>query len=326
MNWEELDWKVLERLRKGFLGGQVSSGSYWTSHSDLAAYDLTYGERIGWKWDAVLVEVRARGWEPAGGTMVDWGCGSGIAGRRVLRAFGAGAFESLVVWDRSPVACAFAAGTASAEFPSLPVTIATAGFSRSSQPVGLLVVSHVLNELDPDSLAELLSLARRSAAILWVEPGTRETSRRLGALRDGLSDSFGIVAPCTHGLRCPVLAPGNERHWCHHFAAPPPSIFIDSNWMKFGKRAGIDLRSLPYCFVALDRAWATKSSEGLSRVIGRPEHLKGFARVLNCDADGLSELTLQKRDDPALFKELDRTKRPLVCRWRRNGSRIVGTG
>jgi hypothetical protein len=61
-------------------------------------------------------------------------------------------------------------------------------------------------------------------------------------------------------------------------------------------------------------------------VIGRPEHLKGFARVLNCDADGLSELTLQKRDDPALFKGLDRTKRPLVCRWRRNGSRIVGTG
>ena len=326
MTWDQLDWTALERLRRGFLSGAAPTGPYWTSREELAGYDLTYGERIGWKWDAVLAEVRARGWAPAGGTVLDWGCGSGTAGRRVLRAFGADRFDSLVVWDHSPLASAYAAEAASAEFPSLRTSVAIPGFLRSDEPLGLLVASHVLNELDTESLAGLRALARRSAAVLWVEPGTRETSRRLGEVRDELLDSFGVVAPCTHRLRCPVLAPGAERHWCHHFAAPPPSIFTDSNWMKFGRRAGIDLRSLPYSFIAMDRSWAADSSAGLSRVVGRPEHLKGFVRLLNCDSTGLAELRLQKRDDPALYKELERTRRPLVYRWRRDGTKIVGSG
>jgi hypothetical protein len=33
---------------------------------------------------------------------------------------------------------------------------------------------------------------------------------------------------------------------------------------------------------------------------------------------------LQKRDDLALYKELDRTKEPLVYRWRRDGARLLG--
>jgi len=324
MNWTEIDWTALERLRRGFLDEAGPSGPYWTSRSDLAGYDLTYGERIGWKWDAVLEEVRGRGWAPPGGIVLDWGCGSGIAGRRVLGAFGPERFDSLVVWDHAPLARDFAAKAAAAAFPALRVNTADPEFLRSAEPLGLLVVSHVLNELDPKSFDDLRALARRSAAILWVEPGTRAVSRRLGALRDELAGAFGLVAPCTHRQACPVLGPGNENHWCHHFAAPPPSIFTDSNWMKFGRRAGIDLRSLPYSFIALDRAWPAEASAGLSRVLGRPEHFKGFARVLNCDAGGLAELMVQKRDDPALYKELDRTKRPLVYRWRRDGGRITG--
>ena len=94
--------------------------------------------------------------------------------------------------------------------------------------------------------------------------------------------------------------------------------------MKFGQRAGIDLRSLPYCFLALDRSPAKATPPGLSHVIGRPEHFKPYARLLNCDATGLAELTLLKRSDPALYKHLDRTKDPLVYRWRREGNSILG--
>jgi hypothetical protein len=93
--------------------------------------------------------------------------------------------------------------------------------------------------------------------------------------------------------------------------------------VKFGLRAGIDLRSLPYCFLALDRQTAPRP-ENLSRIIGRPEHFKPYARVLNCDATGLAELELPKRADPALFKQLDRTKAPLVYRWQREGNKILG--
>ena len=61
MNWTALDWKTLDRLREGFLSGSAAKGPYWKSRDDLAHYDATYAERIGWKWDAVLAELRARG-------------------------------------------------------------------------------------------------------------------------------------------------------------------------------------------------------------------------------------------------------------------------
>jgi hypothetical protein len=323
MNWTELDWESLDRHREQFLGARPSDGPYWASAEDLESYDLTFGERIGWKWDAVLAELRLQGWRPPGGVVLDWGCGSGIAGRRVVAAYGTAAFSSLLLWDHSPLAVDFAAAAARRAFPGLEVAAATPAFLAAQEPIGLLVISHVLNELPPAALAELEALIARARAVLWAEPGSRETSRALGKLRDGWLPQFRLVAPCTHAKACPVLAPGNERHWCHFFAAPPGFIFADPNWVKFGQRAGIDLRSLPYSFLALDRE-GPAAATGLSRVIGRPETFKPYVRLLNCDAEGLAELEVPKRSDPALFKELGRTKAPLVYRWTREGNKIVG--
>ncbi len=324
MTWEDLDWPALDRLRAGFLEGAPNSGPYWKSTSDLASYDFTYGERIGWKWDHVLRELKQRGWAPSSRSVFDWGCGSGVAARRVISFFGADHFDSLLVWDHSPVAGDFAAEAATRAFPTLNVAQATPGFLTSAEPVGLLIISHVLNELPPEALDGLRALVARAEAVLWVEPGTHAVSRSLGALREEFRPHFTVVAPCTHQNACPVLANGNERDWCHHFAPAPSEIFANSDWVKFGQRAGIDLRSLPYCFLALDRSPAAAAPAGLARIIGRPEHFKPYARVLNCDATGLAELTLLKRSDPALYKQLDRTKEPLVYRWRREGNSILG--
>ena len=324
MTWEDLDWPALDRLRAGFLEGAPNSGPYWKSTSDLASYDFTYGERIGWKWDHVLRELKQRGWSPSSRSVFDWGCGSGVAARRVISFFGADRFDSLLVWDHSPVAGDFAAEAATRAFPTLNVAQATPGFLSSAEPVGLLIISHVLNELPPEALDGLRALVARAEAVLWVEPGTHAVSRSLGALREEFRPHFTVVAPCTHQHACPVLATGNERDWCHHFAPAPSEIFANSDWVKFGQRAGIDLRSLPYCFLALDRSPATATPPGLSRIIGRTEHFKPYARVLNCDATGLAKLTLLKRSDPALYQQLDRTKEPLVYRWRREGESILG--
>src|SRR6185436_1703800 len=116
---------------------------------------FTYGERIGWKWDHVLRELRLRSWQPRSRSVFDWGCGSGIAARRVIEFFGAAQFDSLTVWDHSPLSCDYAADTAQVAFPSLKVTQATPGFRAATDPIGLVVVSHVLNELPPDALAAL---------------------------------------------------------------------------------------------------------------------------------------------------------------------------
>jgi hypothetical protein len=321
MTWSELDWTALGRHRQRFLGGERPDGPYWASVSDLAGYDLTYGERIGWKWDAVLDELLSRGWKPTRGGVLDWGCGSGIAGRRVVGRFGAAAFDSLTVWDHSSLATEFARDKATQEFPGLPVAAGTTEGLRDGEPIALLVVSHVVNELAPSALEEVRSLVGRSRAVIWTEAGSHDISRALGSLRQEWIEGFRVVAPCTHSNACPILAPENERHWCHHFAAPPSAIFADSNWVKFGQRAGIDLRSLPYSFIALDRDW-DGGEAGLSRVIGRPEPFKPYVRLLNCDAGGLAELLVMKRDNAALCKELDKTKRPLVYRWTREGNRV----
>jgi hypothetical protein len=321
MTLKNLDWRALDRLRDGFLNGTAANGPYWQSASDLAAYDLTFGERIGWKWDAVLHELRLRGWTPpANATALDWGCGSGVAGRRVVSFFGAENFSALHLHDHSPEAVEFAARAARTTFPTLGVP----RWRPDSDPIGLLVLSHVLNELSPEARAELLALVRRATAVLWIEPGTHADSRALQQIREELRTEFHVVAPCTHQNACGLLAPGREHDWCHHFAPPPPEAFTDGNWVKFGARAGIDLRSVPYSFLALDKlANAATPEEGLSRIIGRPKYFKGYVRFLNCDATGIAELMLQKRDDPALFKQLDRERGPLVYRWRREGNRAL---
>ncbi len=325
MTWEQLDWAVLDRLRQLFLSGRTAPGPYWTSRQDLANYDLTYGERIGWKWDAVLRELDQRSWRPAARAVLDWGCGSGVAGRRVVDWLGPERVDTLRVWDQSGLAADFAAGAAETRFPKLRVAHVTPGFLAGDEPIGLLVISHVLNELPAGELLALRGLATRADAILWVEPGTQDCSRALIEIREQLRGRFRLVAPCTHQAACGLLAPANARHWCHHFAPPPPAIFADSHWVKFGQRAGIDLRSLPYSFLALERhPTAADTGTGLARVIGAPRLYKGFAKVLSCDAVGVTELTLQKREAPALFKQFKRPVSALIYRWRREGDRIRG--
>lgn len=324
MNWDKLDWEVLDRLRQTFLSEAKLAGPYWHTFTDLECYDFTYGERIGWKWDAVLAELRARHWSPpAATTVLDWGCGSGSAGRRVVDLFGPANFSGLLVHDHSELAMDFAEHHARRQFPSLTVGRTDPRVLQSGEPIGVLVVSHVLNELDDDARAELAGLCARAQTILWVEPGTHAVSRALGAWREKLrGDGFQVIAPCPHQAACGVLAAGNERHWCHFFASPPTSLYADSGWVKFGQRAGIDLRSLPYCFLALDHRPITTST-GNSCILGAPRHYKGYAKIFNCDAGGVAELMLQKRDAPELFKALKHGSGPDLRRWTHTKGRIT---
>ena len=358
MNWESLDWEALDRLRETFLSGDKTQGLYWHTITDLECYDFTYGERIGWKWDAVLAELKLRGWSPSslakGGpssreaapaphhpalpelgppeskpTILDWGCGSGIAGRRVVDFFGADRFSRLVLHDHSTLALDFAEYRAKQEFPSLPVDRSSIRLLRGDEPIGVLVVSHVVNELTDEARAELTELCARAQTVLWVEPGTHEVSRALGGWREKLRPRFQLVAPCPHQTGCGVLTPGNERHWCHFFAAPPAGVYADSGWVRFGQRAGIDLRSLPYSFLALDSSQPSALSpqpSNLSRIIGEPRLYKGYAKLYNCDAAGVAELTLQKRDAPELLKTFKHGVGPELHRWTHENGRITSVG
>ena len=324
------DFALLDRLRNRFLDAPSEGGDYWESPEMLALYNATFGERIGWKWDAVLAELHARHWAPPPGTaLIDWGCGSGIAGRRVLRAFGAEAFTRLVVHDRSALARRFAAERAASVFPGLSVEQAPDWGEVAPTEPFTLVISHVLNELPPAESAALIALVRRATAVLWVEPGTGEVARALVAIREELRSAFAVVTPCTHQGACGLLTPDNQRHWCHHFARPPIEAFTEAFWSEFALRLGIDLRSLPYSFLVLDRPTAGNGAtaptpEGWSRLLGEPREFKGHFKVLSCEAAGVTERMLQKRDDKALFKAMKRVPPPPVFAWQIRDEKIVG--
>ena len=325
MNWETLDLTALERLRAAFLSGTAGERDYWRSESDLASYDATFAQRIGWKWDYVLAELQRRGWSPTPGPLLDWGCGSGIAHRAFLDFFGTTSISELRLMDRSPLAVQFATNKARMKYPGLNITPHSLADGTPLPPGTTLLISHVLTELQPAQTEALAEWAATASTVIWVEPGTYEASLTLIAVRERLRERLNVIAPCTHAGRCGILAPQNERHWCHHFASPPPAVFTDSDWGKFAQLAGIDLRDLPLSFLVLDRRAAPALPLGTTRVIGHPRLYKPYALMLGCDKTGVSEKRLTKREHPAQWRELKHGECDPLQIWRTDGEEIMET-
>jgi len=295
---EELE--CLRGLRQEFLErarGGAERGDYWESDDELRLYDETFGARIGWKWDAVLDELVARGRLASGKVVLDWGCGTAVATRRFLaRATGV---ERVHLVDHSPRARRVARALLAAEHPALALVD-----GLPPEPPDVLLVSHVLDELDAPEREALCALAARAGATLWVEPGSRACSRALGEVRARLLDTLDVLAPCTHQAACGALAPGNDP-WCHLFARAPQAVYTEGRWAEFGRELGLDLRSLPYSFLALARRGRFTLDGPRARQLGRPRLERGRAFLEVCDAQGLRPLDLLQRHDKALFKELD---------------------
>jgi len=313
------DWLRLAELRESFLAaeGGKAADSYWHARRDFELYDATFAARIGWKWDAVLRELALRGRMPAGATVVDWGCGTGIAARRFVASVPG--VKHVHLCDRSKQATWFARDALAALDPKLKLTLHA---PTADEPIDVLLASHVVGELAPQALDELLALAARARFVLLVEAGSRPVSRALGALRERLLAEFDVLAPCTHSASCGLLAPGREQDWCHFFARPPAEAFTSSFWRRFSEELGIDLRALPYAFVALERRTTPSAPRG-ARILGRPRLLKGRALLECCDEHGVATRTLFERDAKPLFKRLDRSGEILFADLRCEDERVV---
>ncbi len=318
-HWTHDEMATLRMLRARFLERTAGESDYWHSTCEIELYDRTFGARIGWKINAALRSAQVAGWSPRAGRLLDWGCGSGVASRRMIEAW-PGKFSVLALHDRSIHSMQYAEQRAKRAFPNLTV-------DRSDHVDGetQVVLSHVISELSDTALAKLLSKLRAAAGIVWIEAGTHADSRRLIDVREALRDSFGVVAPCTHRARCGMLVPENARHWCHHFAPPPTEVFQDAAWAEWSRELEIDLRSLPYSYLILEReAGARPDFEGASRVIGTPRESKGYCRILSCQQSGVEEWMLQKRDNTGLFKRVLKTPEQPPYRWKYRDGRIVG--
>ena len=313
----ELDWKTLDDLRVAYLNGSAGVADYWKTDALLRGYDATFARRIAWKWHWVFKDLDQRGWSPPDGAVLDFGCGTGVAVREVLGKY-PGLTKEVALYDRSARALTFAVETVRREFPQVTVS------PRLPEECGLLLVSHVLTELDEEGTAALLAQVEKAQAVIFVEPGTHEASRKLIAVREKLVGKMHAVAPCLHSAACGMLAARNDRHWCHFFATPPPEVFTDRGWAMFSRELGIDLRALPLSFLVLDRRAPQPPAAGSVRMVGVPRLYKGHALLLGCVAEGALEKRLQKRTDAGFFKDLEKRRAPTLQHWETDGTEITG--
>lgn len=311
----KIDWDRLRQLRDLFLQPEPITEPYWKSNRQLQDYDITLGERIGWKWDAVLSELKARGWKPPSPSLTDMGCGTGVAARRVLRAF-PGQFKKITLWDHSESAVSYARQKIRHEFPDVRVICP----ASAPHPKGVVLISHVLTELSDESAREMLRLMADAQAMLWVEPGTFESSRMLIHLREKLKDQFKVVAPCTHQNACGLQAEGNEGHWCHHFADAPPKAHQDPFWGHFRKEMNLDVGPLAYSFLILAKE-TELIPEGASHLIGKPLKFPKFVRVLSCQEENVRELVVGRGVDA--YRSLKKGETPAVYRFELKKNRIL---
>jgi len=330
IDWRGKDRQRLDRMRALFLarsqdGEAAPTADYWTDRRDLELYDATYGARIGWKIDAALAEGVAAGVPPASanGTVVDWGCGAGVASRRAAAAGLLPDGTTVYLIDRSPRARAFASEQLSAACPGLNVRASSVAPAEAPE---ILLVSHVIGELNLASRRSLLVLAARAATVIWVEPGAKPMAKSLASVRDDLLDSHLPLAPCPHSGPCGTLAPDADDQWCHHFPEPPQEAFIEGFWARFSRELDIDRRSLATSFLVLrrrDLAVEPEQDETRARVLGRPKLLKGKALVDVCDRNGASRCELWKRDAPKVYRTWKKHGRqPLNYRFERDGQRL----
>jgi len=83
---------------------------------------------------------------------------------------------------------------------------------------------------------------------------------------------------------------------------------------------------VPYSFLVMERTGEKPLAlePTFSRVIGEPREFKGYLKVLSCGTDGLADKVLQKRDAPALFKEVRAAETLPLYSWEEKEGRIVG--
>lgn len=288
------DWSLLDSLRDSFLGD--AREPYWTPRT-IELYDATFAQRIGWKLDGVLAHLDRLGWKPTCHHFVDWGCGSGVAGRTVSAWAG---LRKGWVSDQSPDAAHYAATRLQERGGAAEVLPAGSSLPKSS----LLVISHVVGELSEAALDGLVSWAARAEEIVWLEPGSKEISLRLSSVREGLMAlGHKPIAPCTSHMPCPMC--DQNADWCHFYAQPPSWVFQSVFWREFSHNLKIDLRALPFSYLVTSRKQVERAP-GLARLMGWPRMQKAMASAQWCGQGCTGWLELQKRDAPGLFRELSK--------------------
>ncbi len=209
------DWQRLRALRERYLTD--ASEEYWTER-DLVLYDATFARRIGWKWEAVLADLAQAGWKPRSDRLLDWGVAPGIAERAAATWSGIKSAE--ISLDQSKVAMNFAVKALQSDGVRAQIG-KLAERLGARRPCWCSVTWW--ESLRKEELLHLAQFAATAEELIWVEPGSREISRRLGSIRAILqAGGHNLIGPCTHQNPCQIFAPENTSFTSAIFLREPP--------------------------------------------------------------------------------------------------------
>ena len=162
----------------------------------------------------------------------------------------------------------------------------------------LVVIGHVLNELDPQQQTQIVAWAWEATAgmLLIVEPGTPAAFAVVRAARDQLLVAgAATIAPCTHDRPCPL-----QNDWCHF-----PQRLNRPEFQRRARGSSSQWEDSKFSFAAMARFAPPEPIWG--RVIAEPETSKAYAETLISTQAGVARYRAFKR-----YREAFRRMRELV--------------
>lgn len=276
----------------------VAAGPRARSRTDVAAYAATRLPATYAAAAVVLGELRARAPSFAPRSQLDLGAGLGsglwaaAATWPTLVRATAVELESAMLGTGGRLAAAGPAPLATTTW--LQADAAAASFDG---PFDLVTIGYMLNELDARAAEQVIERAwaategAAGGALVVVEPGTPDGSRRVLATRERLLRLGGFVAaPCPHELPCPL----GEGDWCHFAVRLPRSA-----QHRVAKRGQAPFEDEKFAYVVLTRQEVPRAP---ARILRHPRVRGGHVRLALCARDGLRDVVVSKREREA-FRE-----------------------
>ncbi|MGO4572026.1 small ribosomal subunit Rsm22 family protein [Microvirga sp. 2TAF3] len=180
----------------------------------------------------------------------------------------------------------------------LPVTVEwrvgnVAGPLPDLSPRDLVTLAYVLDELEPGMRGPLVDRlwALTADILLIVEPGTPAGWERVLSARERLiAAGAQILAPCPHGMACPLVAPD----WCHFSRR-----VARSRLHRLAKGAEVPWEDEKFIYLAASRRPGQLPE---ARVIAPPRLGSGQVRLKLCRNDGAADESLLTKRSGAAFK------------------------
>jgi ribosomal protein RSM22 (predicted rRNA methylase) len=158
---------------------------------------------------------------------------------------------------------------------------------RLTEQYDLVVLGHVLNELDSQLRSSMLAAAweRTAGVLLIVEPGTSAAFPVVRASREQLlSLGAHTLAPCAHDEPCPLVG-----DWCHF-----PQLLHRPQFQRRVKEGTAAWEESKFSYAAMARFPATSPIWG--RLIHQLQVDKGGVELIVSAREGIVRRRVAKRD------------------------------